>query len=460
MRARLKWMWGRMGKKKLSVLVGVVAISLTLLYSNCGNSGESVATPESRAGGSGEQDFAFVSREVAQCPSALMDCSTKWPASTLGTMYLYRINEKNDLQTLTRTAYVYRPRNLAPKSPVLFFLHGGTGSAFEVIDKIPNLMQLADERSRTSGISWRKNTATCRYTAQGQFKNTSGQNCSPPMLNFSNSTQFTLVMPEGILSKNSTTDRHWEDGRVPSPGFDTTAENRNDIGFINFLLKTVKEKEADVVHAGRVYVAGASNGGMMTQKLACLSKNYPELSKVAAFSSLVAALPEPLISGQSGRALCPEQGGVFPISFFVGFGISQPTCSPFGCTTPTVSGDGRMPYGVAGGVYTVNSPDGGQVVSAQDSQEFFVSYLLNSGAGSTTAVNTDVGYYTNLRVHSFAGSAIKIHVYETDGGRHAALSTRMDFNVLGRMWSFLSSFERGADNSILPIGASAVSGDY
>jgi polyhydroxybutyrate depolymerase len=81
---------------------------------------------------------------------------------------------------------------------------------------------------------------------------------------------FAVVYPDSI--------EYWNDGR------DTTSSNVDDVGFVRELIDHLaKTKNID---RKQVYATGASNGGMMTLRLAC------EVSdQIAAFAPVIASLP-------------------------------------------------------------------------------------------------------------------------------------------------------------------------
>jgi polyhydroxybutyrate depolymerase len=82
---------------------------------------------------------------------------------------------------------------------------------------------------------------------------------------------FIIVYPRG-------TNNFWNDGRERAPKVD-------DVGFIRALIAHLEKTLP--IDQRRIYAAGISNGGMMTQRLAC------ELSdKIAAIASLAASMPE------------------------------------------------------------------------------------------------------------------------------------------------------------------------
>lgn len=96
-----------------------------------------------------------------------------------------------------------------------------------------------------------------------------------------------IATPNGI-------DRHWNDGRA-NTGYRAHEQGVDDVGFISQLIdKLAQEYRID---RDRVYVAGISNGGMMSYRLGL---EIP--GKIAAIAPVVAALPEELAKKQwSGR---------------------------------------------------------------------------------------------------------------------------------------------------------------
>lgn len=409
---------------------------------------------------------AFVSRTVATCPLDSTWCSTNWPSSSDGQMYLYQFRETRPGtgETLDRTAYVYVPTRITAPSPVFLFLHGGTSSGVEMLDTT-RFAFLADQRGISVGATWRKNTSTCRYKADslGAYENISNSNaCIPPQVTYNNSQAYILILPDGVADANSVganPPRHWEDGRVPSPGFDTTEQHRDDVAFINQVLASVRLQEGSKVDSQRIYVGGASNGGMMTSRLICNSSKseYPELQNVAAFAMVIASVPEALAKGLNGRENCPAASSPrsTPILMMVGKDVPTPNCSPYGCTSPTVSGDKFMPYGSAGSSYLVASPDSGLVVSSADAQSLILSIL--GGSSSATLTQTNIGYYTVTKKWTWSGSASPFLIYETTGARHESMATRMDFVPAGQILNFVFGFKRV--NGVITTTASGITGD-
>lgn len=107
------------------------------------------------------------------------------------------------------------------------------------------------------------------------------------MINFTGFDKIALreglvvVCPDGF-------ERHWNDGRVET-SHKAHKDNIDDLGFISELVDRItKEQNID---KSRVYVAGISNGAMMSYRLGLERAN-----KFAAIGTVVGSLPEPLFS--------------------------------------------------------------------------------------------------------------------------------------------------------------------
>lgn len=70
---------------------------------------------------------------------------------------------------------------------------------------------------------------------------------------------FMVAYPDGV-------EKHWNDGRDLAR-YRAQRENIDDVGFIAHLMDTL-EKDYPV-DPGRIYVTGASNGALMSYRLAC-----------------------------------------------------------------------------------------------------------------------------------------------------------------------------------------------
>lgn len=92
---------------------------------------------------------------------------------------------------------------------------------------------------------------------------------------------FIVVFPDGI-------EKNWNDGRGVAK-YRAQRENIDDVGFISELIDILIEDYP--VDRRRVYVTGASNGGLMTNRLGC------ELSqKITAIAPVIASMAENIIS--------------------------------------------------------------------------------------------------------------------------------------------------------------------
>jgi polyhydroxybutyrate depolymerase len=106
--------------------------------------------------------------------------------------------------------------------------------------------------------------------------------------------QFVVAYPDGI-------DRGWNDGRT---GVNTNAD---DVGFVAALIDELASEHA--IDKRRVYVTGASNGGMMTYRVGC------ELSdRIAAIAPVIANLPaEPVCAPAAPMSVLAINGTDDPI---------------------------------------------------------------------------------------------------------------------------------------------------
>ncbi|MDB5988310.1 MAG: hypothetical protein JWR16_3363 [Nevskia sp.] len=481
---------------------GALALNTTVGAASNTTTGSPGAVPTST--------FAFVSRaavSTANCPSVTGEatswCNNNWPAATYGTVYLYTFTETrlvpSTYPTLTRTAYVYRPATVLLTStyPLLVYLHGATQTGDLMFAQTP-FAQLADARGTLLGSSWLQNSATCKEdargptyfglggTSSGGFIDSNGVQCTPPGHRFTRpvtASSFFVAYPNGIPDVSGGGDS-WEDGRTPSPGQynapNPNDQKRDDVGFINALIATVKTQEAQV-NATRVYVAGISNGGIMTHRLVCNAgnSNYPEIDKVAAFSVAVSSMADNIYAGTNGREQCPSAISTpVPLALFVGYGALTPNsagqpfsanCNPYNptnlfypnlpaCPYAPVSGDGTMPYGLGydtgGGTYTVDSRTLGNVIASWDDQSFWLNFIGNSGGGGSSVTSGVLGYFTHYRHYGFANSPATLQIYEVDHGLHQNGGTRYDYSATARIYDFL--FEFAKNNGVV----STVGGTY
>ena len=109
---------------------------------------------------------------------------------------------------------------------------------------------------------------------------------------------FIVVYPDGL-------DRSWADGRGGTPS------DRKGVDDMKFLSDLIDKIEADYkVDTSRIYVAGMSNGGFMSGRLACQLSN-----RIAAVAIVAASLSE-----NTATSCRPE----FPVSVLVLQGAEDP----------------------------------------------------------------------------------------------------------------------------------------
>ncbi|MEM9233684.1 MAG: prolyl oligopeptidase family serine peptidase [Pseudomonadota bacterium] len=144
---------------------------------------------------------------------------------------------------MTRPFLVHEPEGYEPDAPLVILLHGGGGSMQKVL-------------RQPHGEEWRKLS-----TQEG----------------------FLLVAPNGINARTGKPDgqrQSWNDHRE-NPD-DSRAD---DVSFILSLIDWAAEKYG--IDRARVYLSGASNGGMMTYRLLA---EQPE--RFAGGAAFIANLPE------------------------------------------------------------------------------------------------------------------------------------------------------------------------
>jgi polyhydroxybutyrate depolymerase len=183
--------------------------------------------------------------------------------------------------------------------------------------------------------------------------------------------QFIAVFPDAG-------GRQWNDGR------ETTRGTGDDVSFLVALVDHVAKTYGG--DAGRAFLAGPSNGGAMTLRVACEAPGA-----FRAYGAVVAGLPQ--------GATCPS--GRAPVIFIMS------------------RDDPRVPWGggsLAGGAG--RGGVGGRVMSAMDTVEVFARANGCSEASiQDLADRVDDG--TSVRVHAFKGCGNRVILYELAGAGHA-----------------------------------------
>lgn len=233
---------------------------------------------------------------------------------------------------VTRTYMLYVPTTLKPAAPVVFLLHGGGGSG-RGMSKLADFAQTAEQFGTL------------------------------------------LVFPDAL-------NKQWNDGR----GGDVRS-TADDVGFLVALIAEVGRLYD--IDAGRVFVAGISNGGSMTYRLACAAPEH-----FAAFASVSSATSSQL------QAACPS---AVPVRMLIMSGTDDPI----------------LPY--AGGEVSVGQVDRGTIISAPETVAFWVERNGCQPAPTEIAL-PDTARRDGTRVYlttyeQCAPSAV-VHFYRIEGGGH------------------------------------------
>lgn len=267
--------------------------------------------------------------------------------------------------------------------PLVIFLHGGSGSAF------------------------------------------TGQNFTQ-FTPFSNSENFIIVYPQGF-APSANGGFTWADGRG------TSADNLgiDDVGFIQNLIDTLISNYS--IDTNRIYLSGFSNGGFMTQRIACEMND-----RLAAIASLGSTMDVNLLANCD-----PER----PLPTLILTG----TADPF------------VPY--EGGPMQGNVPD---IVSTFELVDFWANNNQCSTAADSLDVpdsnGTDNTTVTTFDLTGCACNASVRHIRINNGGHTwpgvelpdyeiIAGETNEDIHASEALWAFFQQFERCTDvtSNIKPI---------
>ncbi len=248
-----------------------------------------------------------------------------------------------DWNGVERTYGVYAPAGHAELAPLVFLLHGGGGSAQKTWDQ-------------EHGRSWRA---------------------------LADEHGFVLVLPEGRSDPGSPDAHHWNDCRK-DVGSAAVRSTEDDVGFIVGLIDRVSFSVP--IDRNRVYAAGASNGGMMTYRLAIEAGD-----RFVAVAALIANLPEP--------TECEVTPAPIPILIMNG------------------TDDPLMPFD--GGCVASDRCDRGRVMSTADTVAWWVEVNGASGEPSVERLANRAWFDgSRVIVYTYVGGDADVVYYHIEGGGH------------------------------------------
>ena len=270
-----------------------------------------------------------------------------------------------------RSYFLHKPTRLLASPPLLIALHGG---------------------GRSEGDEY---AARNRYT---EIANREG---------------FLLVFPNGV-------DAQWNDGRGAT--FRGAPDNGavDDVGFISALIDHLAQRHG--VDTGRVFVEGSSNGGMMSQRLACALAG-----KITGVATVIAAMPANI----------------------------YPNCRPSARLSMMLmngTGDPWVPYD-GGDVVPLGRPSG-EIISTNDTIAFWAQHNGCVGQPSREALaDRDPNDGSTVVVYAYPGCAedTKTVLYQVINGGHSRpgmvgrVPTRLlgpkneDIDASEVIWQFFAS---------------------
>lgn len=239
---------------------------------------------------------------------------------------------------LKRTYHIYVPSIHDSKhtAPLVLALHGGGGTG-ERMSRFTGLNDLADRHG------------------------------------------FIAVYPDAV-------EKHWNDGRGLTD-YRSQRENIDDVGFISALIDTLTDRYK--VDRKRIYMTGASNGAMMSFRLAC------ELTdKITAIAPVIGALGENI-----SKQCAPSRS--IPVLIIGG------------------TGDPLVPWN--GGDVHLFRRKLGKVLSFGDTTDFWVSH---NGCSQDPAVSwlpdldPEDGTRIRKKIYRQCHQGVEVILYEIQGGGH------------------------------------------
>jgi len=205
---------------------------------------------------------------------------------------------------------------------------------------------------------------------------------------------FILVYPNGL-------EGHWNDGRDIQQ-FYCQREAIDDAGFLASLIDQLTNSYP--IDADRIYVVGASNGGMMAHKLAA---EYAE--KVASIATVISSIPKNL----AGR-LHPTQ----PVSVLMINGTDDPLVR------------------WEGGPVKLGRQTNGDVISTDQSIKFWTENNKCPPSGDTDTLpdtDPDDGTLVTRTSYSNCSSGSEVMLYKIIGGGHTWPSRQEKRGRIGKL---------------------------
>jgi len=214
---------------------------------------------------------------------------------------------------------------------------------------------------------------------------------------------FLAAYPQGY-------DKQWNDGRQ-AQNIKPQKLNIDDVGFISALIDAIGERYR--IDPDRIYVTGISNGGFMSQRLACALSG-----RLAAAASVAAMMPAPLL------ASCRPSS---KISILIMNGTEDPL----------------VPY--AGGKVHLGRIVRGEATSTNETIRFWTSHN-NCRLYLSNLVDNDPDDSTSILQYFYKGvdqPGVEVRLYEIVGGGHTwpDASQYLPKTVVGRVSHEMSATE-------------------
>lgn len=206
--------------------------------------------------------------------------------------------------------------------------------------------------------------------------------------------RFILVYPNGL-------EGHWNDGRGVAR-YKSQREGVDDSGFLARLIDDLAATYP--VDKGRIYVVGASNGGMMAHKLAA---EYSD--KVTAIATVISAIPQNI-----ENTLRPTH----PVSVLMINGTEDPL----------------VPWD--GGLVKFGRKKNGYVISTDQTVKFWTDHNRCTPSATTTDlpdVSPNDGTKVTRTSYESCQSGSKVVLYKVIGGGHTWPAYKEKRKLIGKL---------------------------